>query len=64
MNGDYTRIYQHPVDYLSAEIVNAYCFTKPYNRTQQLLQSKMFWNNIRVPKLYATTSLYHASRRR
>jgi len=44
------------------EIFNAYCFTTKYSKTQQLIQSKMFWNDyftqndIRVPKLYATTS--------
>lgn len=44
------------------EIFNAYCFTTKYAKTQQLIQSKMFWNDyftqndIRVPKLYATTS--------
>lgn len=87
MNGDYTRVYNHPVkwdagihNYLltpfyfdkngimkksNGEIINAYCFTKPYARTQQLLQSKMFWNSylphndINVPKLYATTSPYN-----
>jgi hypothetical protein len=43
------------------ELVNAYCFTKPYAKMQQNLQSKIFWdmylsqNGIDVPKLYATT---------
>lgn len=45
----------------SGEIFNAYCFTKPYAKVQQDLQSKLFWNmylpqnGIKVPKLYATT---------
>ena len=44
------------------EIVNAYCFTKPYAKIQRQLQSKMFWNEylpkngINVPKLSATTN--------
>lgn len=43
------------------EVFNAYCFTKPYAKIQQNLQSKLFWdeyfpqNDINVPKLYATT---------
>lgn len=47
------------------ELVNAYCFTKPYAKIQQTLQSKMFWNeyfpqnDINVPKLYATTKPFH-----
>jgi hypothetical protein len=44
------------------ELFNAYCFTKPYAKVQQELQSKLFWdeylprNGINVPKLYATTN--------
>ena len=47
------------------ELVNAYCFTKPYAKMQQNLQSKIFWdmylsqNGIDVPKLYATTKPFH-----
>jgi hypothetical protein len=43
---------------------NAYCFTKPYAKVQEKLQSKMFWNEylpkngINVPKLNATTNPY------
>ena len=43
------------------ELINAYCFTTKYAKTQQLMQSKMFWNDyfiendIKVPTLYATT---------
>lgn len=47
------------------ELVNAYCFTKPYAKIQQTLQSKMFWNeyfpknDLNAPKLYATTKPFH-----
>ena len=47
------------------ELFNAYCFTKPYAKMQQNLQSKIFWdmylsqNGIDVPKLYATTKPFH-----
>ena len=49
----------------NGNFINAYCFKKRYARTQQLLQNKMFWNSylphndIKVPKLYATTSPYN-----
>ncbi|MBP04670.1 MAG: hypothetical protein CMA72_07810 [Euryarchaeota archaeon] len=46
------------------QIYDAYCFTKPYAKIQEQMQSKMFWNEylpnngINVPKLYATTKPY------
>lgn len=46
------------------QIYDAYCFTKPYAKIQERMQSKMFWNEylprngINVPKLYATTKPY------
>lgn len=46
------------------QIYDAYCFTKPYAKVQEQLQSKMFWNeylpknDINVPKLNATTNPY------
>ena len=46
------------------QMYNAYCFTKPYAKVQEKLQSKMFWNEylpkngINVPKLNATTNPY------
>lgn len=46
------------------QMYDAYCFTKPYAKVQEQLQSKMFWdeylpkNGISVPKLNATTNPY------
>jgi len=46
------------------QMYDAYCFTKPYAKVQEKLQSKMFWdeylpkNGISVPKLNATTNPY------
>lgn len=46
------------------QIYDAYCFTKPFAKIQEKLQSKMFWNEylprngINVPKLKATTNPY------
>jgi glutathione synthase/RimK-type ligase-like ATP-grasp enzyme len=46
------------------QMYDAYCFTKPYAKVQEKLQSKMFWNEylpkngISVPKLNATTNPY------
>ena len=46
------------------QIYDAYCFTKPFAKVQEQLQSKMFWNGylpkngISVPKLNATTNPY------
>jgi len=48
----------------SGQLYNAYCFTKPYAKVQEQLQSKVFWNEylpkhgISVPKLNATTNPY------
>jgi hypothetical protein len=48
----------------SGQIYNAYCFTKPYAKVQEQLQSKIFWNDylplngINVPKLYVSTNPY------
>jgi hypothetical protein len=48
----------------SGQIYNAYCFTTPYSKVQEHLQSKLFWNDylplngINVPKLYVSTNPY------
>ena len=35
----------------SGQLYNAYCFTKPYAKVQEQLQSKVFWNEY-LPKTW------------